>query len=261
MFARRSFTFNTAITRQPATSVTNGLRDGSGPDPDAGLFSQQHSNYIAALKKAGAKVDLLPPLDDFPDSVFVEDSALCLKEAAIVLRPGAPSRRGEAAHIRPALEKHFSKVIELPGDGLVDGGDVLLSDKDAFIGLSARTNQAGFDGLAKIVSEFGYTPVRIKTPSNILHFKTECGLLDSQTIFATANLAAVGCFDDYQLIIAPKGEEGAANIVRFNDYLFISKGYPKSEALLKAHGYKLIVIDTNEAAKVDGGLSCMSLRF
>lgn len=261
MLTGRSYRFGTAITRLPSMSVIQGLRDGGGPDPSAENFLLQHAAYVAALKASGAQVDELPALEDFPDSVFVEDSALCLKEAAIVLRPGAPSRFGEAALIRPALEKRFSKVLDLPGDGFLDGGDVLLSDEDAFIGLSARTNQAGFDALAAILETFGYSPVKIETPASILHFKTECGLLDSKTIFSTANLASIGCFENYHVILTPEGEEGTANIVRFNDNVLLSQGYPKSEALLKSHGYNVVIIDTSEPAKIDGGLSCMSLRF
>lgn len=260
-FSGRSYRFSTAITRTPSNSVCDGLRDGTGPDPSAGEFLQQHTAYVTALKAAGGELDELPALEAFPDSVFVEDSAICLKEAAIILRPGAPSRFGEATHIRPALENKFSKVIALSGDGFVDGGDVLLSDEEAFIGLSARTNVAGFDALAAILKTFGYTPTKIETPPQILHFKTECGLLDSGTMFATTSLAQLGCFDNYRVILVPEGEEGAANIVRFNDCVFVSKGYPKSEALLKSHGYNVVTLDTGEAAKIDGGLSCMSLRF
>jgi len=261
MIAGRSYLFESAITRQPGKSVSFGLRDGNGSDPSAEVFLKQHAAYVSALKSTGASVDVLPPLEDFPDSVFVEDSALCLKEAAIVLRPGAPSRRGEAERIRPALEKRFPRVIELPGTGFVDGGDILLSDEDAFMGLSARTNEPGLDALASVLRGFGYSPIRVETPASILHFKTECGLLDSRTIFSTRKLASIGCFDNYRVIEAPEGEEGAANIVRFNNLLLVGRGYPRSEALLKSHGYEVVQMDTSEAAKIDGGLSCMSLRF
>ena len=261
MTVGRSTSFESVISRRPAESVTQGLRDGSGPDPSVKLFLRQHAAYISAIKAAGVQVTELPALEEFPDSVFVEDSALCLKDAAIILRPGAASRFGEAECIRPALEKHFSRVIQLKGPGFVDGGDVLLSDCDAFIGLSARTNQNGLEELSSVLAEFSYRTVKVETPASILHFKTECGLLDSQTIFSTRKLASLGCFDNYRVIEVPEGEEGAANIVRLNDVVFLSCGYPESEALLKSQGYSVVLLDTSEAAKVDGGLSCMSLRF
>ena len=261
MIEGRSFRFTKAITRRPSQSITDGLRDGEGPDPDAALFGRQHAAYVSALKNIGAEVFELPELEDFPDSVFVEDTSISLSDAAIVLRPGASSRLGEAALIKPVLEGQFDRVIELAGDGFIDGGDVLLTDNHAFIGLSERTNQAGFDALATILKTFDYSPVQVNTPSDILHFKTECGLLDSNTIFATAKMASLGCFAGYKVITVPEGEEAAANAVRFADTVLLSAGYPKSEAMLRENGYIVVVLDTSEAAKVDGGLSCMSLRF
>lgn len=261
MIEKQSFMFSRAIVRQPSSTIINGLRDGTGPNPDAARFLEQHAAYVSTLKDAGAKVTQLPALEAFPDSVFVEDTCICLKEAAIVLRPGAPSRFGESEKIRPTLEKLFSRVIDLPGVGFIDGGDVLLTDAHVFIGLSARTNLAGLEALSSVLAPFGYTSIRVNPPADILHFKTECGLLDSNTIFATATLAATGCFDAYSVIEAPKGEEAAANIVRYNDVVLLSAGFPNSEMILREHGFKVVVIDTSEAALVDGGLSCMSLRF
>ena len=261
MIEGRSYRFTKAITRRPSQSVSDGLRDGEGPDPDAAKFADQHAAYVSALKKTGATVLELPELEEFPDSVFIEDTSICLRDAAIVLRPGTETRFGEAAHMLPVLEQRFDHVIELSGDGFIDGGDVLLTDTEAFIGLSERTNQAGFDALAAVLKNYEYTPVQVNTPPDILHFKTECGLLDSTTIFATAKMASLGCFVDYKIVVVPKGEEAAANAVRFADTVFLSAGYPKSEALLRESGYNVVVLDTSEAAKVDGGLSCMSLRF
>lgn len=261
MVAGRSFQFTKAITRQPAASVVDGLREGEGVNPDVVKFAKQHAAYVSALKQAGAEVTELPPLEAYPDSVFVEDTAICLKDAAIVLRPGASSRFGEAKAMRPVLQRHFSEVVDLPGAGFIDGGDVLLSDRHAFIGLSARTNITGLYALGSTLAKHGYSPVKVETPPSILHFKTECGLLDSKTIFATQAIASTRCFEDQRIILVPEGEEGAANIVRYNDVVFLSAGYPKSEALLKSEGFNTVVLDTSEAAKVDGGLSCMSLRF
>ncbi len=258
---RRSFRFTQAITRRPAKSVSHGLREGAGPDPDAALFGEQHRAYVAALEKAGAEVVELPELEEFPDSVFVEDTTICIGDTAIVVRPGAPSRFGECEQICPTLKTRFTKVIDLPGDGFLDGGDVLLSDDTAFIGNSGRTNMAGLVALATLLKPLGYNPVQVNTPADILHFKTECGLLDERTIFATVKLASLGCFEGFRVIETPLGEEAAANIVRYNDVVFLSAGYPKSEALLREKGYDVVILDTSEAAKVDGGLSCMSLRF
>lgn len=265
MTPERAFRFTKAIVRTPAASVTRGLRDGPASNPDATLFARQHGVYVDALEHAGAHVISLPPLEQYPDSVFVEDTTICIKDTAILLRPGAPSRFGEREFIYPALKANFNKVVDITDvyhhDGFIDGGDVLLSDNHAFIGLSARTDQRGLNALASILKDHEYIPVQVETPSSILHFKTECGLLDSTTIFATRKLAALECFKGYHIIEVPAGEETAANIVRFNDTVFLSAGFPKSEALLRNAGYKVTTIDTSEPAKIDGGLSCMSLRF
>lgn len=257
----RSFRFTHFLSREPALSVVDGLRDGGAVDPDPALFASQHAAYIATLKDIGGDVTLLPALEAFPDSVFIEDPAICAAGTAVMLRPGAASRFGEAAALRPTLLDVFGAVTDLPGDGFVDGGDVLLSDEDAFIGLSARTDQAGFDALAGVLSTLGYKIRKVETPPSILHFKTDCGLLDSDTIFASQTLAATGCFSGYRVIEAPEGEESAANLIRVNDVVLVSAGHPKTEALLASHGYNIRTLDTSEAAKVDGGLSCMSLRF
>lgn len=256
----RSFSFTRAITRTPGTSVVSGLRAGDGDDPDPILFEREHQAYVTALSDAGVDVAVLPPLDAFPDSVFVEDAALCTGSTAVLLRPGTTSRRGEVDALRPALAKAFERLIDLPGRGSVDGGDVLLGDDEAFIGRSARTDPAGLDALSIVLSNLGYRIRPVETPKDILHFKTDCGLLDSGAIFATKRLADTGCFDDYRVITAPAGEEAAANLIRVNDHVLISAGFPQSEALLKQEGYTVTPLPTSQAALIDGGLSCMSLR-
>ncbi len=253
--------FNRIIARTPGQSVTAGLRASNTADPDPNRFLLQHTQYIEAIEQTGVQAQVLPPLEAFPDSVFIEDAAICIQGAAIITNPGASSRAGEADAIRPILENEFNQVYSLTDAAKLDGGDVLLTDKDAFIGLSARTNQAGFDQLAQIVEQHGYTARCVNTPDSILHFKSDCGLLDSNTIFATPTLAATGVFEGYRVIATPDDETASANIISVNGTVFISQGFTKSEQILIAAGYKLVSLDTSEAAKVDGGLSCMSLRY
>ena len=216
---------------------------------------------MAALEAAGVDVTVLSALEAFPDSVFVEDAALCSGGTAITLRPGAPARRGEAAAIRPALESLFETVLDLPGGGTVDGGDVLLSDEEAFIGLSERADEKGCEALASLLEDLGYRSRRVPSPPEVLHLKSDCGLLDSETLFATRRLAASGCFSDYRVIEAPAGEEGAANLIRVNDVVLLRSGFPRTEALLRDAGFAVTTLSVDEAARVDGGLSCLSLRF
>ncbi len=256
-----SYTFSHALCRKPAKSVANGLRAQDHGDPDHTLFIEHHQRYVEALTECGCKVTLLDALEDYPDSVFIEDAALCLGGVAIALRPGASSRFGESAALMPSLNKLFKQVINLSGNGFIDGGDILVTDTEVLVGLSSRTNQAGFDSLSEQVQRLGYKARKINTPADILHFKTDCGLLDGNTIFASSALAATGCFESYQVIVAPENETAAANLIRVNDTVLISEGYPETKLLLETAEYKVVCLPNSEAAKVDGGLSCMSLRF
>jgi len=261
MSSTRSYTFTHAICRRPAPSIANGLRAVDNGDPDHALFAKHHQQYVNALEATGCEVTVLESLESYPDSVFIEDAALCLAGTAIALRPGAASRFGEAAALMPALQQSFKKVIALPGSGYVDGGDILVTENEVLIGLSQRTDQSGYDSLSEIVSALGYQARKINTPADILHFKTDCGLVDSNTIFASKALAATGCFVGYEVIEAPEGESAAANLIRVNDVVMISEGYPKTKQVLEKAGYNVVCLPNSEAAKVDGGLSCMSLRF
>ena len=155
--------------------MVDGLRADDGPDPDFGAFVDEHVGYRQALEAAGVRVEEMAPLDAFPDAVFVEDAALCLGSHAIVLRPGAPSRFGEAEAITADLEARFAAVARVD-DGFVDGGDILVTDREVLVGLSARTNAAGAGALAAAVAPTG-RPVRVvTTPPGVLHFKNRlCG--------------------------------------------------------------------------------------
>lgn len=254
------FRFTHAIVRIPANSITNGLRARIGPDPRPEAFRAQHVGYCEALRNAGVDVEVLPALEAFPDSVFVEDAGLCLPDLGILVRPGAPSRLGETAAIADVIRATFPTVLELQA-GTLDGGDVLVTDREILVGLSERTNQAGIDSLGELLAPLNYSVRGVATPAGVLHFKTDCSLLDDNTIFATSALASRGCFAGYTVILAPEGEEEAVNLIRVNDVVIARTGFPKTEALLADAGYRVVTTDTSEAALVDGGLSCMSLRF
>ena len=259
--SNHSFVFSHALCRTPSNSVTDGLRAEDQGDPSAEVFRKEHAAYVAALRATGAEVTVLPADETYPDSVFIEDPALCLKGQAIVLRPGAETRLGEAAALRPELERVMNGVIDLETEGYVDGGDILCSEDEVMIGLSARTNRVGAEDLRPIVQDLGYALRILETPADILHFKTESSLLDAETILATPKLSTSGCFDQYRVIHTAKGEEAAANAIRFNDTVFLSSGHPRTAETLDKAGYKIVELDTTQAALVDGGLSCMSLRF
>lgn len=259
--SERSFRFNHAICRTPADSVVNGLRAVDQGAPDAAQFRADHETYVAALREAGVHVSVLPPLEAFPDSVFVEDPALILAGSAIMLAPGTATRRGEAAALRPHLVTVFNGVLDLTTEGGVDGGDILAFNDEVWIGLSDRTDRQGCADLEPLLRELGYGMRIVETPADILHFKTECGLLDAETVLATPRLAASGVFDGLRVIETAEGEDPASNVIRVNDTVFIARGYPRTAERLCDAGFSVVDLPNEQAALVDGGLSCMSLRY
>jgi len=256
-----SHRFDLAVTRLPAETVANGLRDRDIGDPDAATFRAEHAAYRRALESAGVDVVCLSALEAFPDSVFVEDPALCLPGFAILLRPGAESRRGEAEPLRDALADAGLRIIDLPAGGFVDGGDILVTDKEVVIGLSARTDAAGANALAEILAAEGFESRIVSTPTGILHLKTGCATLGGDRLLVDAALLHGDIFKDYNLLPVPDGERYAANVIRVNDLVLVPQGYPRTEALLVDAGYAVRAVPTGEARKLDGGLSCMSLRI
>lgn len=258
-----SHIFTQAISRLPGQSAVAGLRATDRGAPDIARFRDQHAAYVSALEAAGVQVTLLEPLEAYPDSTFVEDAALCLPEGAIVLRPGAETRLGEAAEIAPALHGAYGgqKVRYLEGPGFLDGGDVMVTDREVLVGLSVRTNQAGIAALTELVEPWSYSVRAVQTPPGVLHFKSDSAPLGGTRVLSTRRLAESGCFDGYEILLVPEGEEAAANALRVNEKLFLAAGFPKTEALLTGAAYDLEVLNMTEAALLDGGLSCLSLRF
>ena len=256
----RVFDFTQAIVREPGHSVIGGLRTTPSAPSYEGVMTE-HRAYIAALRAAGLSVDVLPPQDEFPDSVFVEDPAIVVPEGAILMRPGAPSRLGEREAMRDALKKYFARIPELQDGELADGGDVLITPRTIFIGLSKRTNRAGAEALRDRLRELGREARVVATPAGVLHFKTASSLLDENTILATRAMADSGVFAGFEVLLTPEGEEGAANALRVNDVVFVGDQYPRTIDMIRKAGLNVIPLAITEVAKLDAGLSCMSLRW
>ena len=256
-----SYQFTHAVVRKPAKSITKGLRAVDIGSPDYDQMICDHDDYVEALMSAGVEVINLTALNEFPDGQFVEDTALCLPKAAILMRPGAPSRLGEVNEIAPKLHELFEDVYEIDDHGSIEGGDILVTGKEILVGRSARTDEKGVRQLSEIVTPLGYVIREVFTPPEILHFKTDCSLLGPYEILSTKRLQASGCFDGYSVINVPDGEEAAANAIRVNDYVIMPAGFSQTKAVLEDHGYKVKVINNTECAKLDGGMSCLSLRL
>jgi dimethylargininase len=257
----RVFEFTTAIVREPGKSVVNGLKSDPTAVPTYEGVLAEHRAYVDALAEAGLSVDILKPLEDFPDSVFVEDTALVFRDGAILLRPGAPSRLAEREEVRGALARHFANVSELGVGEYADGGDVLVTPETVFIGLSARTNRLGAEALVKHLAALGRSARVVQTPASVLHFKSACALLSEDTIVAAPALAASGLFAGYRVLETPPGEESAANLVRVNKRVLVGKSYPRMAEIVAKEGLEVKLLPVGDVAKLDAGLSCMSLRW
>ena len=258
----KSYSFTHAITRLPPASAINGLRAVDTGAPDLALMRAHHADYIAALKSTGATVVELPADEAYPDNLFVEDTALCLPQGAIVMRPGAPSRLGEAAEMAPHLKALYGDVRQITGlENFIEAGDILTTETEILVGRSARTNAGGVADLTRLVADWGHKVREVFTPPGVLHFKTDCSLLDADTILATERLDASGCFAGYKVIHCAPGEEASANAIRFNNLVLFPAGFPRTRDKLLAAGYDLREIGNSECAKLDGGMSCLSLRF
>jgi dimethylargininase len=256
----RPFDFTRAIVRAPGASVVRGLRAGGQDDPTHEGVLAEHVAYAAALEAAGVAVDRLPALEDFPDSVFVEDPALVFCEGAILLRPGAPSRIGEADTLAPILADRFDRLLRVE-QGHADGGDILVTPGMVHIGLSARTDRAGAGELAGLLAALGHASRIVQPPAGTLHLKTGCTLIDEETILATRAVASSMLFADFRMLIVPEGEEAAANALRVNQVVLAGAGFPRTIDLLDRHGLAVVPLATAEIGRIDAGLSCMSLRW
>ncbi len=259
--AARSYTFTNAIVRAPSRNVVDGLRAVDIGQPDFDIFAQHHRDYVAALASTGAHIRELGALDAFPDSVFVEDTSLCLPEGAVIMRPGAPTRLGEAARITPVLKQFYDDVVRIEEPGFIEGGDILTTEREILVGRSLRTNTQGIEELRQLTAKWGYKVREVNTPPGVLHFKTDCSLLDENTILATKRLAQSGCFEGYDVIHTVEGEEACANAIRFNNLVLFPANFPMTATRLRNAGYEVKEIGNSEAAKLDGGMSCLSLRF
>jgi dimethylargininase len=255
--------FTRAITRTPAANFADGLTTVNLGLPDYQKTIASHQAYCAALKQCDLTLTELNADPRYPDSTFVEDTAILTEHGAILTRPGADSRAGEAEAIKATLKNFYSELAEISAPGTLDGGDICEAGTHFFIGISLRTNETGGQQLADWLKSKGYTAsfVDIRQTKGILHLKSGISYLGENRLVVIDSLAEHPDFKSYELIHMAPDEEYAANCIRVNEHVLIAAGFPKFETKLRELGYKLIVLDMSEYQKMDGGLSCLSLRF
>jgi dimethylargininase len=257
-----SFGFTRAIVRRPAASFHRGLTTQAGAAAgDIGRFLRQHAAYVDALRGAGLEVEVLEPLADFPDAQFVEDVAVIVPGAIVLTRPGAAARRDEPRHIEAALGAH-GELLRLETPGTLDGGDVLIVGRRCFIGRSARTNAAGIRQLFAVLEPLGYVCTAITVAAG-LHLKSSVTAIAEDTLMVTGPLAADKAFRDFRRVVVESDEAYSANLLRVNDCLLLPQGFDRTRERIEALklGVEIVVLDCSEARRMDGGLTCMSLRF
>lgn len=252
--------FNHAVARKPCKNFSRGLTTTISTEPaDYALMVKQHAAYLDALTAAGVEVIVLDPLPDFPDAHFVEDTAIVTPNVAVITNPGAASRRGEEESIAAVLAD-FRKIERIQHPGTVDGGDVLQVDSQFFIGLSERTNKQGAEQLGRILQNHGYTWTTVPVAAG-LHLKSSVNYVGGNTLLISDDFARNEQFKSYDHILVEKAEEYAANTLLVNEHLLMPAGFPHTRKQLEPLGFKIIELETSEVRKMDGGLTCMSVRF
>jgi len=252
--------FTRAIVRTPCRSIVNGLSSAKLGRPDYQNALRQHAGYVEALEACGLEITVLPPEENFPDSTFVEDVALLTPRCAVITNPGAQSRKGETRLILKTIRGFFPVVEMIEAPGTVEAGDVMVAGGHYYIGLSERTNLEGAEQLISILQSHGFTGSTVEL-NEVLHLKTGLGYLEDNNLLACGEFLGKPEFKNFKLLKVSHAEAYAANSVWINGRVLVPAGFPKTKALVESAGYEVITVDVSEFRKIDGGLSCLSLRF
>lgn len=251
-----------AIVRPPGDSYADGLTSAALGAPDLPLALAQHEAYCRALESCGAAVTWLDAEPRFPDSTFVEDTAVLTAASAVLTRPGAPSRQGEVATISGVLSGFFRHLPRIEPPGTLEGGDICQVGSHFFLGLSERTNEEGARQLAALLAAEGLTAeeIDIRKIPGLLHLKSGLSDLGEGRLAAIAALADHPALSGREVVHVEEEEAYAANCIRVNGTVLIAAGHPRFAAALARQGYATLALDMSEFQKMDGGLSCLSLR-
>ena len=252
--------FTKAIVKPPGKSLVDGLSSADLGVPDYGQAVIQHSAYVQALKETGLEITVLEADENFPDSTFVEDTVLVTSEFAVITRPGAQSRRGETEAIKSVLQLSHKNIEEIKAPGTIDAGDICMVDSHFYIGQSNRTNRAGSEQMIALLEKYGMTG-SVVPMSDMLHLKSGISYIENNNLVVAGEFINFPGFESYNRITVDNDEQYAANCLWINDYVLVACGFPKLQASIESLGYKTMVLEMSEFEKVDGGLSCLSLRF
>jgi dimethylargininase len=256
--------FSNALARLPGKNFSKGLTTAAGgARPNLAEALAQHAAYCGALAACGLRVTVMPPDEAHPDGTFVEDTFVIADGVAVATRPGAKSRRGEVAAVAATVRQFFGSVEYIHAPGTLDGGDICQAGKHFLIGISARTNEPGAEQLTAILARHGFTSstVDIRGNSKLLHLKSGIAYIGERRFVVSPGFPVVPHMSRFERIEVAMDEAYAANCVRINDEVFIAAGNPVLEQTLSELKYRVRPLQMSEFAKMDGGLSCLSLRF
>lgn len=252
--------FTTAIVRKPGKSMVHGLTSAKLGKPKHELALIQHAAYVEALESCGLMVRVLEADERYPDSTFVEDTALLTKSCAIITRPGAPTRIGEIEDISQLLAGYFTNIEFVRAPGTVEGGDIMMVGSHFYIGVSSRTNAHGAQQVIAYLEKYGMTGSTVAF-KDMLHLKTGISYLENNTLAATQDYTNLEEFKQFDILQIENNEKYAANCIWVNGTVILAEGYPAAARKISDVGYPIIEVDVSEFRKLDGGLSCLSLRF
>ena len=252
--------FKTAIVRLPCPGIKDGLSSSNLGTPVFEVAIEQHRNYVDTLRMLGLNVRILQANEFYPDSTFIEDVAICAHDWAVVTNPGAPTRRGETAGIRELFKEYLNDIETIIHPGTLEGGDVMKAGNHYFIGISDRTNNEGADQLIKILQNHGMTGEKVNL-KNMLHLKSGVSYLENDIMLVSGEIADNEIFESFNLIKVEDNECYAANSLWVNGKVLVPDGFPVTKDKIEKAGFETIVLNVSEFRKVDGGLSCLSLRF
>jgi len=223
-----------------------------------GRAREQHEAYLSTLRSLGVEVVELERLSDYPDAVFVEDTALVLDEVAVVLRPGAESRQGECASVADELAR-YRPIAEVTAPATLDGGDIIVFGRRILVGATSRSSHTGIELLRALVKPYGYTveavPVR-----GVLHLKSAATVVDDETLIYNAGQVDL-TFLGARLLQAHPEEPQGANVVRIGEVLLADASAPRTLATLRRHNDQIRTVDVDEFAKAEGAISCKGVIF
>jgi dimethylargininase len=226
---------------------------------DVARAEAEHASYLATLERLGVKIRAIPAAPEFPDGVFVEDTAIVLDEVAVITRPGATSRRGEVSSVAPVLAE-YRELVRIEAPGTLDGGDVLVVDRTVYVGRSTRSNAPAIEQLGTLLKPHGYRVVPVDF-EGCLHLKSAVTRIAGDLLLVNPAWVDPARFEGLGALAVDRDEPQAANALAVGPTVVHPVHHCATRARLEARGLRVIPVDVTELAKAEAGVTCCSLLF